>query len=128
MRPFGTKVWGKSIDFQLSRVSVLITLERTTNERTYRCSRYKEDEDEDEICSSSLLFFRFVAFVVFLTLLLLFRERKTTEEDGERTLLRLRRVRGSVLLKTLDIRLMVRTNLRRRGKELVAVKVQQTSI
>jgi hypothetical protein len=77
-------------------------------------------------------FFRFGAFVVFLTLLLLFkRERQTTEEeeeDGERTLLRLRRVRGSVLLETLDFRLMVHTNLRRHGEELVALEIQQTSI
>ena len=99
-------------------------------ERTYHC-RYKElkNEDEDERFLLSVVLVRFGAFVVFLTLLLLFKRKTTTEEeDGERTLLRLRRVRGSVLLKTLDFRLMVRTNLRRRGEELVALKVQQTSI
>ena len=112
-------------------MSSLLWSER--RERTYHC-RYKElkNEDEDEGFLLSVVLVRFGAFVVFLTLLLLFkRERQTTEEeeeDGERTLLRLRRVRGSVLLETLDFRLMVHTNLRRHGEELVALEIQQTSI
>jgi hypothetical protein len=89
------------------------------------CCRYKEDEDEDE-----RFFLLCCSFRVFVTLLSLFREKDNDRRRryGERTLLRLRRVRGSVLLETLDFRLVVRTNLRRHGEELVALKVQQTSI
>ena len=63
---------------------VLITLERTRRERTYHC-RYKElkNEDEDEGFFLSVVLVRFGAFVVFLTLLLLFKRERQQKKMGK---------------------------------------------